>query len=1801
MFYAATIAQTPLVIMTEDHIGGYANDVTANQNNIFFCQAYSLKALTFNGTTFSTAGSLVLPWPGLIAYASNSELFIGSQTHIARIGISNLSNMTIPASNTIGTSGDEITSLYLSSDKLYVTMHNWNAKTGSFKILNKTNLSLLGSVDVVSQDVQVVGTTAYVITGHSTIGDLSQYLKIYNVANPSNITELGGIQLSSAENLYVNGNYVYIVGINRTGITIVDVSNPAAPAIIGTNLAVNGGIKRIKCENNALYAAGSFNIYMVDVTNPLDPVQKGSAEASAYITHITNFTTPTFNNFLLYTADGKLNSFNVTFPQNPIAGPLNESPSKTTTMTITGNNLFVGDLTSLWRYDLANSDAQTKYMTISNKLISSSGNNLYVVSDEPAYSELTVIDISNINSPQQKGTYQSNAIISKIAAKGNYVYLLQENSNIVEVINATNISAPAKVFTYQLTNTGTTLFAAKESSKNILYAGYYGNESSKGVELINVSNPAALTKLSTIATSGNPKGIHASENNLYVGSNTSNEQGWFLEAFNVTNTQSPVLSAQTSNTSAGEIIWDIFAMQNRLLVSFTLNGMKTYELVQSSGKVNQKSLIKTASALNNILSQTSSSSYTYYTHDIAAYQSDNNLYAYVTADTWAPQANFPWNGFKGMYKLKIPDFPPAVGDKVYLTMGVSPAEAVSKGCTTNPAPGGPYEYDYLATAQISAEEKPDLGWYFKDWTGASGGKSTSLFMDANKNVIANFVEVTLTVSGSAAAKAICPNKAIEQPADLLPITLCASPASGWSVHSITFQSSGTGNELEDIKALDLYEGSNLVARGTYITDNGECIISVYPPLIVPANQCITLNLFYVFDYDTTTYAKDTTYTFYTETKSVNATPQVYPEGLIQGKAKRDGNFIIARIYNTEGEGFSKINKALDYTQTGGTCYVCAGIYNENINISSGLSSRTLKSVEGRDRTKIQPADRDWFTIIFSDVNDITVDGFTIEGYSEKSISGIWINNSKVSLINNKILGFEQCIWGRNFKEGSIDNNIFDVVRMKESNFINLESVSNSYITNNTFMDNNPYNTMVIESSSNNNISRNKFINHLKALFKTGRYNNIQSNELINPTPWNGYKMEFKLLFTNNTIIGNKNIDFEEDDCFFNMFKKNELKSLTSTGSACTEIIDNTFKGAPLTSISICSPASIVNITGNTIKDCGGRAIWISEAKRLVTIQDNIIENNLLGGLLLEVCDDVTVKNNKISLNDYDGIKVIGGSKIDVYNNRIIGNKEHGIDIYGTEQLEISNNTISFHNTSRFENPSGLKMTLTNDSKVLNNFFYKNGSGIVTEDCVGIICKGNDIWESQSNNTGIHLTNSSGSVFGNNLMNNNGNGVAINNSPDVKINFNNLAGNSPFQLSNNDPANTVNASGNYWGSASGPAQSDIFGNVNYNDWLTSQVSLLCYSAKDTVNSAVGKIDSAIVYFQNFENPDDVLDITVSDELGWVASPLSFTKQMQDSLGTSAKVIFNVPVNANQGAINKVLVTGTSQSGASASVKDSFYICIYNPTLQTITVSPDSATAAPGDSVQFYISGSDQYGNTIAVSPTWQANLGEINTDGVFGSSTTGIAEITATDPISGIQAKTKILITDQEEQLTTIKISPSSSTVKAGESISLTAKGYNQFGFPYHTTIIWSCNKGYVDSYGMFTADSIEGVCTITAEDTTIGIKGTATVYVEAIVGVEEEKVVPTNYVLFQNYPNPFNPTTTLKYSLPATGMVTLEVFNILGEKVTRLVNEMKHAGYHEVKWNTAGFASGVYFYMIYVKAGEGNKDFRAVKKMILLK
>ena len=88
---------------------------------------------------------------------------------------------------------------------------------------------------------------------------------------------------------------------------------------------------------------------------------------------------------------------------------------------------------------------------------------------------------------------------------------------------------------------------------------------------------------------------------------------------------------------------------------------------------------------------------------------------------------------------------------------------------------------------------------------------------------------------------------------------------------------------------------------------------------------------------------------------------------------------------------------------------------------------------------------------------------------------------------------------------------------------------------------------------------------------------------------------------------------------------------------------------------------------------------------------------------------------------------------------------------------------------------------------------------------------------------------------------------------------------------------------------------------------------------------------------------------------------------------------------------------------------------------------------------------------------------------------------------------------------------------------------------------------------------------------------------------------PIAYRLDQNYPNPFNPTTSIRFALPSSGFVRLEVFNTLGEEVTTLVAHELPAGIHAVNWNARDLASGVYLYRL--RAG----DYVDTKKLLLLK
>jgi uncharacterized protein (TIGR00288 family) len=99
---------------------------------------------------------------------------------------------------------------------------------------------------------------------------------------------------------------------------------------------------------------------------------------------------------------------------------------------------------------------------------------------------------------------------------------------------------------------------------------------------------------------------------------------------------------------------------------------------------------------------------------------------------------------------------------------------------------------------------------------------------------------------------------------------------------------------------------------------------------------------------------------------------------------------------------------------------------------------------------------------------------------------------------------------------------------------------------------------------------------------------------------------------------------------------------------------------------------------------------------------------------------------------------------------------------------------------------------------------------------------------------------------------------------------------------------------------------------------------------------------------------------------------------------------------------------------------------------------------------------------------------------------------------------------------------------------------------------------------------------------------------QAIESTEEDKL-PSDFVLKQNYPNPFNPSTMIEFSIKNNSKVNLSIYDVLGRKVTTLINGNLQAGTHEVNFEGQDISSGIYFYSLTV----GNA--KVVKKMTFAK
>ncbi|GAB1442400.1 hypothetical protein MASR2M39_12350 [Ignavibacteriales bacterium] len=133
----------------------------------------------------------------------------------------------------------------------------------------------------------------------------------------------------------------------------------------------------------------------------------------------------------------------------------------------------------------------------------------------------------------------------------------------------------------------------------------------------------------------------------------------------------------------------------------------------------------------------------------------------------------------------------------------------------------------------------------------------------------------------------------------------------------------------------------------------------------------------------------------------------------------------------------------------------------------------------------------------------------------------------------------------------------------------------------------------------------------------------------------------------------------------------------------------------------------------------------------------------------------------------------------------------------------------------------------------------------------------------------------------------------------------------------------------------------------------------------------------------------------------------------------------------------------------------------------------------------------------------------------------------------------------------------------------------------------SLSGGTLYSMQLRNLKSINGVL-MTDTVITFTAKGPAT-------GIDDLSGNLKGYNLAQNYPNPFNPSTAIKYHLAESNLVTLKIYDVMGNEIATLVDEEMPAGAHSIEFNAENLSSGVYFYQL--RSG----GFVDMKKLSLIK
>ncbi|NOY05996.1 MAG: DUF1565 domain-containing protein [Chlorobi bacterium] len=715
----------------------------------------------------------------------------------------------------------------------------------------------------------------------------------------------------------------------------------------------------------------------------------------------------------------------------------------------------------------------------------------------------------------------------------------------------------------------------------------------------------------------------------------------------------------------------------------------------------------------------------------------------------------------------------------------------------------------------------------------------------------------------------------------------------------------------------------------------------------------------------------------------------------------------------------------------------------------------------------------------------------------------------------------------------------------------------------------------LKGSQGNEIKKNSISSNKKdgLYLRLSMKNKLHGNEFFRNL-WNGIYLRWS---SENEIAGSKVLLSGKSGIYLFESHKNSIPARTQDANVMENNNDHGLR---------LDYSHSNDFYDNEVKQNGKHGVILNHCRRNRFLGKIIAESNTKSGIVL----------NGSVLNEIEGTLWLKRSQAMKYPIRVRKNGRYGVHFRYSSNNKLSRSTISGQST-------GLFLEYANNNRFKDCWIKVNGTGV---------------WEKcgNKNNWGVLLITHNGNlaiIEGCSQPTSKFSGCVFTAAEDdamiVKsgatpiVEKCSIYDNAGFGIKNQYPTVTVDARYNWWGDASGPGGAgpgsgdEVSSGVDFANWRTTPVAVVVNVAVDTVFLPRGSVDSLHVAFQNWQNPDDVLDVTVSaDSMNWLVSASSFSLALVDSMSADTTITFSVPPAMEIGAVGKFVCTAVSRNTPSYKDVDSFLVFVYNSQLAAIDVEPDTVHLRVQDVYLFSAAGYDSLGKPIDVPVEWHSEGGSIDRAGLFrAGNQAGSYRVWAVNSQSGLADTSYVTILPY---LASVTISPDSVRLEPGQTQQFAVSGQDTLGQTLQMFPLWSAVGGVISSSGLYTAGNVAGTYWVSVEDKySSEIEDVAVVIITDITAIDEEDTpaIPTDFAVYQNYPNPFNPSTTIRFDVAKSSHVEIFLYDVIGRQVAVLVNGKYEPGRYQVVFNAAGLPSGVYFYTTVIGR------YRSVNKMLIVK